>query len=240
MENCVFRFKHFSVSHIASSMKVGVDGVLIGAWAGETATKILDAGTGCGLISLMMAQRFSDSQVDAIDIDEGSVEEARNNFTNSEWSRRLKVKKVSFIDLDTEKGELYDLIVSNPPFYSSGITNPGSPREKARHQHSLSPYTLLSKGSTLITDEGRISFICPSEIYKSCLEEAENHGMMLIRSCFVRNREGKSFKRVMLEFGKKLKGMNACEIREEELTMFKDNEPTQEYRDLCKEFYLKF
>lgn len=242
MEHGSFKFKSFEVSHQRSSMKVGVDAVLLGAWAGEKPGKILEVGTGCGVIALMLAQRFPESGVLAIDIDEDSIEEAKVNFENSLWGERLEARLVEFsvfcCRFSEEDGK-FDLIVSNPPYFASGVGNPLTPREKARHQSTLSAFSLLEKSKVMLTDSGRLAMIFPNEYYDKVKEYGEREGYVRLRECRIRNREGRSEKRIMIEFGKRdFYGDTACEV--ENLVMFEGEEPTKRYRELCKEFYLKF
>lgn len=237
MDESVFRFKKFTVSHAQSSMKVGVDAVLLGAWAGMKASRILDIGTGSGVIALMMAQRFPESRILGIDIDQASVEEAEFNFSHSPWSDRLTVKKESFPEDLINKVERFDLIVSNPPYFNSGIINPTTPREKARHQDKLSVFSILKHAKSLITEGGVIALIYPEEFHTEAKLHASNCGLVLIRQCFVRGNINRPFKRVIAEF-KNTK--SAPNLITEFLTLHQDNKPTEEYIKLCRNFYLKF
>ena len=232
-----FHFKRFSVSHHRSSMKIGVDAVLIGAWAqGDSPERILDVGTGCGVIAMMMAQRYPGAEVTGIDIDEASIQEARENFRNSEMNERLEAEQIEFPKDIAQFGTTYDLIVSNPPYFDSGVTSPTTSREKARHQSTLSMFSLIQHSRALLTPKGRLSMIFPTEFRKKVMDEAVASGFSLIRECFVRDNEGVAEKRVMMEFGldKHIKP------EEEHLTLFKDGNPTEAHRNLCGDFYLKF
>lgn len=189
-----FQFKQFTVSHSRSSMKVGVDGVLIGAWGAVDGAYGIDVGCGCGLIALMAAQRNSNAYIDAIDIDTPSVEEATCNFFNSPWSGRLSAKMADAIEFSKRPDNLekYDFIVSNPPFFASGISDPSTQREKARHQGSLSPFTLISAAERLLRPGGTLSMIVPfDQILPASSLEIE-------RECHVADREGKAPKRKMI------------------------------------------
>ena len=239
MGETVFRFKNFHVSHARSSMKVGVDGVLLGAWAGMKATRILDIGTGCGLISLILAQRFRGAEIKGIDIDSDSINEASKNFNDSPWGNRMKAIYGRFPDNMKEADGKYDLIVSNPPFFDSGITNLVTPREKARHQGILTYDTILHDSKSFLLSGGRVSIIFPYEFIDKISERAEKEGYRIIRSVYIRNNEKKSFKRVLMELGKKEDITDSMEVFSE-LTLFEGGEPSKEYRALCKDFYLKF
>lgn len=234
MKERLFRFKQFNVSHSRSALPIGVDGVLIGAWGDCSGQRLLDVGCGCGVIALMLAQRNPDAEVYAIDIHEPSVEESNENFLNSPWSKRLKASLMDF-SVMAASGEKFDRIVSNPPFFNSGVNQPSSARLAARHQGGLSPATLIEKGSGMLTADGRISMIVPSEMEDDLDEVASRHGLQPVRKCLVRDHETSPYKRIMLEYGK-----NGDIIREN-ITMFEpDGTPTDRYRYLCGQFYLKF
>ena len=243
MKERLFRFKHFEVSHSRSAMPVGVDGVLVGAWATAEGRRVLDVGTGCGVIAMMIAQRNGKAIVDAIDIDESSVEEARENFLRSQWDDRLSAKLVSFSEVPSLPG--YDLIISNPPYFDSGIRELDTARKKARHVGELSPEILVEKASHLLNPGGLLSLIVPSGMKDSLCGIAKKSGMVVERVCYVRNHEGGQEKRVMLEFRKPLclekVATDDIAVEESHLTMFETgNIPTSEYRALCGDFYLKF
>lgn len=239
MERGEFRFKHFSANHTQSSMKIGVDAVLLGAWAGTTLKtpprKILDVGTGCGIIALCLAQRFSSAQILGIDIDEPSIDEARYNVANSLWAERLEIRKAQFPKDIISESLKYDLIVSNPPYFKSGIINPATSRERARHQESLSASVLVEKSQELLENSGRLSIIFPYEQISEVKQEAEDRGWHIVRECRVKDNDHSKIKRVMMEFSRSQEPYVS-----ENITMFNGSQPTEEYRNLCKEFYLKF
>ena len=234
----VFRFKNFEVVHGKGSMKVGVDAVLLGSWAGENEAKILDVGTGCGVIALILAQRFPKAIIEAIDIDFPSVKEAAFNFSNSPWDKRLKVRLLKFPEEINNTEEKYDLIVSNPPYFKSGITSPATQREKARHQDSLSVFSLLRNAQKNLEEEGKLAIIFPRAYYEEALMTGENFNLLPNRICFIRDNEFRQDKRVMVEFT--FNGRSQQHPQIEQLTLFDRGEPTIEYRKLCHEFYLKF
>lgn len=234
MEEGVFKFKKFKVHHLHSSMKVGVDAILLGAWAGETAHSILDVGTGCGVIALMLAQRFPEAKVLAIDIDAPSIEEADKNFTESPWKERLVAEEESFQEI--EKQNQFDLIVSNPPYFASGLNNLATPREKARHQDTLSVFKLLKGSGDFLVPGGRLSVIFPIEYYDEAIRTGKENNLNLIRECIIRDKAEKKAKRVMGEFSNQEKPLVS-----ENLILFEEGRvPTENYRKLCGEFYLKF
>lgn len=250
-----FRFKQFEASHTRSAMRIGVDGVLTGAWCTcQGAATILDAGTGCGLIALMCAQRTSEALVLAVDTDPASIEEARGNFEASPWASRLKAIRFDFNCLDkttvTDWISPYhvnpagapaglDLIVSNPPYFDSGVKGHGSPRLNARHQGAFNPHALLTVGTPLLSPSGRIALIIPSDQTESLMDTACASRLTLLRHTAIRGHEGVPCKRSLLEFGKS--GYTWPPQADSLITLTEeDGSPTQAHRDLCREFYLHF
>ena len=237
MEDALFKFKQFEVFHSKSSMKVGVDAVLLGAWAGEEASKILDVGCGCGVISLMLAQRFPEAEILGIDIDKDSIEEANLNFKNSKWSERLMANEASFPD-DVSKFGKFDLIVSNPPFFKSGVLSPKTPREKARHQDLLSIFSLLKNAPEFLLEQGVLSIIYPFEFKEEAYKTATESGLSPFRECLIRGNRRKGVKRIMSAF--KFSNEVNQEPLTTEMTLYDDESPSRQYLELCKDFYLKF
>lgn len=217
-------------------MKIGVDGVLIGAWADVSgAHTILDAGTGCGVVALMCAQRNAGAYVYAIDIDQASIDEAAGNFSNSPWGARMHALMERFGDCRTRR---YDLIVSNPPYFDSGVSHPDTSRLKARHKDELSPEILITVGPDMLAPGGKISMIVPSDQTENLLMIAEANGLGLVRLCRVKGHPTAPVKRTMLEFSN-TPGPSMPE--ESGLTLeLSPGTPTEQYRHLCKDFYLKF
>ncbi|MDE6022766.1 MAG: methyltransferase [Muribaculaceae bacterium] len=228
-------------------MKVGVDGVLVGCWADvEGANAILDVGTGCGVIALIMAQRQPSAEITAIEIDYPSAAEAAGNFKNSPWLERLNLIHGGFPEglVNNEDGGdskcKFDLIISNPPFFNSGINQVQTPRERARHQGELAPSSLLKESVPLLNPEGSLAMVIPSEFSFQLEALAHSLGYILTRKCLVRGHIDAPLKRVLLQwrFGQKY---DDKKCREEMLTLeVSPGNPTDEYRRLCREFYLKF
>lgn len=234
MSDSSFRFKHFCCQHSKSSMKIGVDSVLLAAWADTGGNKILDVGTGCGVISLMCAQRNKDAQIIGIDIDEESVCEAAFNFKNSPWCDRLEAKRIDF-NLIEEK---YDLIISNPPYFNSGINNPDTCRLKARHQSTLSPELLIRKGFEILNNNGRLAMIVPYNQIENLINTNYYQNFKLKRLGLVKGNHNSKIKRALLEFEKTSKSISLID----ELIILEETrgEPTERYKNLCKDFYIKF
>lgn len=237
MRDLTFRFKNFSCKHGTSSMRIGVDAVLLGAWADVSASSsILDVGCGCGVIALMCAQRNPKSSILAIDIDSESVAEANCNFRNSPWSNGIKAILKDFNNLSLKN---IDLIISNPPFFDSGVSAPDSPRLKARHQSELSPVVILQRGREMLAGTGRISMIIPSEQLEELESNARDLGLLLLRTQFVRGHDKAPIKRALVEFGKYAAKFETARLPVLTLESA-PGVPTPQYVELCKDFYLKF
>lgn len=231
MKERVFRFKHFEVKHSASPMKVGVDGVLLGAWAKvpERGT-VLDAGTGCGLIALMIAQRCR-CDIVGIDIDSNAIEEASFNFKKSPWNNRLQALNADF---STIAGQ-WNSIVSNPPFFDSGKVEQ-SPRMMARHVGSLSPANILERAPHILSECGIISLIAPYDMLEILKRRAAKFGLSLSRLLCVSTVTGQSPKRVLCEFSRTF-----CEREVGYISIEKSPGCfTEEYISLTRDFYLRF
>lgn len=231
-----FRFKQFSVFHENSSMKVGVDGVLIGAWGKADGRRGLDIGCGCGLIALMAAQRNVLSDILAIDIDPASVTEASVNFRQSPWTDRLSALMMDATAVGKKLGT-FDYILSNPPFFRSGIRRPSSSRERARHEGSLSPGSLLEISAGILNPGGTLSMIMPVDRFGTLLESSEKAGLSLQRLCMVTTRRGAVPKRVMVTF---VKGESPCVEEEILFIRTETGDYSEAYKNLTSAFYLNF
>lgn len=160
MANPWFRFKEFTIRQDRCAMKVGTDGVLLGAWADiEQARHILDIGTGSGLIAIMAAQRNSLAQIDAIEIDLSACDQARENVALCRWNERIHVFKGEVQQF--QPGKLYDTILCNPPFFIRSTPNPEPTRNQARHCETLSYPDLLTAANRLLADKGSLQLILP-------------------------------------------------------------------------------
>lgn len=237
-----FRFKRFSVEHLRSAMRVGVDGVLIGAWvdvAGLPDTGLaLDAGCGCGMIALMVAQRWTEGQVLGIDIHEPSVCEANDNVASSPWADRVSILHGDVMNLDGNDipGPL-SLIVSNPPFFASGIAHPDTPRLAARHAGGFGPLSLPVIGERLLVPEGRLALIAPADMEQDIRIKGKEHGLSVRRVCRVVTVAGKNPSRVMMEM---VRTDDMPEIVQTLVIHDANHEYTVEYKQLTCDFYLKF
>jgi tRNA1Val (adenine37-N6)-methyltransferase len=230
----IFYFKQFAVKQNLSAMKVGTDGVLLGAWVNAGSPgRILDIGTGTGLIALMMAQKFPDALIEAIEPEKAAFEEAKFNFVQSLWTERLKVNNVSLQEFSSQ--EKYDLIVSNPPFYNSTFKQLNESRAMARHTQGLSYSELLNNSHRLLNSNGLCFFVFPFSEELSFVKTAAEAGLYPGRICRVRGNENTDFKRVLLCLG-----TEKNTLKEEELIIEKSRGVyTDEYVALTREFYLK-
>ena len=213
-------------------MKVGTDGVLLGAWTDDSnAQRILDVGTGSGLIALMLAQR-SNAPIDAIDIDENAYKQAIINFENSPFSERLKVYLTDFLSYSPSQN--YDLIVSNPPYFIDSLKSPNPSRNFARHSDELNLEALVQKSKQLLSTQGRLSLILPFSSFDSIQAIAIQNHLYLTRKTIVRPLKNHPPKRILLEFSPKEKEIEINDIFIEESR----HRYSQEYIELTKDFYL--
>lgn len=251
MRERLFRFKHFSVDHSRSAMKVGVDSVLLGAWAPLTyASRILDVGSGCGLLALMAAQRNDSARIDAVEVEPEAATESATNFAASPWSSRLYLFRSDFHDFAMAPGNagLYDFIVSNPPYFDSGVSAGVNSRMLARHQGSLSPSVLLSDARSLLMPDSHVAMVVPWHIGRSLLENPVPD-YLLETCCEVRGRAELPPKRMLVLW--RFLGNNnnhnlECtdlknQVQPESLILEEaPGVPTEQHRRLCADFYLKF
>ena len=236
MANGYFQFKQFTVHQQHCAMKVGTDGTLLGAWAmaSEGMCRILDIGTGTGLIALMMAQRYPQAQVTAIDIDEGAVRQAKENVSASPFADKINALKADVLTFkETEK---YDSIVCNPPYFEDSLTCPDPQRTEARHTVSLGYRQLMEAAFRLLKDDGRFSLIIPSDYRERLESEAHLRGFFLSRVCSVQTTPSKAPKRYMIELTKQpVDEIDTINGILESLPHIR----TDWYRELTQEFYIK-
>jgi len=228
----VFNFKKFSVIQEKSAMKVGTDGVLLGAWIFcEKANNILDVGCGTGLIALMLAQRNLNSNITGIEIDKTASQEAELNVRNSDWKQRISIQHTS---LQQFKPQIkFDLILSNPPFFPQN--NSKKSRDIARRTNSLSFEELIQNAVDILEEKGIFSVIIPKEYEVYFCNIAISYNLYCNRICNVKGNEIVVTKRVMLEFS-----FVKAKVTIECLTIeIARHQYTDAYIQLCKDFYLK-
>ncbi len=233
-----FRFKHFEVEQSQTPMKVGTDGVVLGAWCSvnEGDRYILDIGCGCGLIALMVAQRTT-AYVDAVEINEVSAEEAEGNVSRSPWSERIKVYNADIQSFD--EGVRYDHIVTNPPFFNDSLPAPEHGRNIARHSVELPFEELIEAVVRLMSEEGRLSIILPPAEMEHFKALAANR-LAPTKECHVYGREGGKQTRVLAEFTKHTKVQPVTEILTIENRDQTQQRYSDQYRTLTGDFYLNF
>lgn len=226
-----FTFKRFTVNHGKCAMKVGTDGVLLGAWA-RGGRRILDVGTGSGLIALMMAQRFSEAGVTAIDIEPGACLQARENVAASPFAGRIRVVETALQDF--REGE-YDAIVCNPPFYAGTLASKTAARTMARSAETLPFADLFRHAARLLADGGAFSVVVPAALHSEFDVEAAFAGLWPRRVCMVKSVPRKAPGRCLLEYGKR----SPARVDEaEEYLNNADMTRSEWYAGLTEEFYL--
>ncbi len=238
MANTYFQFKQFKINQEGSAMKVGTDGVLLGAWADiNGANSFLDIGTGTGLIAIMLAQRTTDlSNIDAVEIDNSSYQQAVNNFEDCPWSDRIEAHHASFQDFASQKTKKYDLIVSNPPYFINSLKAKDESRTQARHTDGLPFEDLIEGTKNLLNPDGKFSVILPVAEGDYFIRLARIAGFSLSKRVEVLPNPGKPAKRLLIELT--LANSDTLEIQ-----LCVENGQrhvySPEYIELCKDYYLK-
>ena len=228
-----FHFKQFSLKHHQSTMKTGTDAILLGVWTDVSNTKeILDVGSGSGIISLFMAAR-SQAKITAIENDIASVDESKNNFALSDFTKRMKVIASDFNDYTTNIK--FDLIVSNPPFFTNDLQSESERKTNARHTKSLSFKQLCTNVSILMKQNARFCVVLPYSQNKVFKNIALAQGLYPSKELIIFPRRGAEPNRINIEFRKQSK-----ETPEKEYFVLREenNNFTHQYRELLGEFYL--
>ena len=233
----MFRFKHFTIDDQNSAMKVGTDGVILGAWASMPSRDgvLLDIGCGSGILSLIMAQRSEGRlNIDAIDIDEGAIKDSKNNFTSSQWNKSLNAVCDNFVSFSKDCGKKYDMVISNPPFFMEDTLSPDSKRVSARNTSSLSFESLFEGVKGIITTKGVFSMITPADSYFFLAQTALMQGFYLRRLTWVVTIEGTEPKRVLTEWSRE----QAQYTIETLIITTHEGSYTSQYKELTNDFYL--
>ncbi len=232
-----FRFKQFTIKQERAAMKVGTDGVLLGAWASipEPGSRVLDVGSGTGLIALMIAQRAEEVKVDALEIDRSAAGQAEDNFRSSPWKNRINCFFTSFQDYAIHCKKDYDLIICNPPFFSASAKTPSKEKNLARHDDSLSLGELFKGAVPLMKKTAIISLILPAEKEAQVLDLLKAHQMYCTRLTRVIPVPGKPAHRLLLE-GSFIPG----KCIEDELIIESGGRHlySDKYKELTDDFYL--
>lgn len=233
-KNEIFKFKQFDVAHQINAQKVSTDSVLLGAWADlEKSENILDIGTGCGVLSLMAAQRNLNAEIIAIEIENSFAEEAEVNFKNSRFSSRINLINEDVRDYSSTK---FDHIICNPPYFSDSLKSDIISRNKARHDLNLSFDSLAESSSKLLNDNGRISLVIPFEKKDEVVKSFSTFELYLSRSYMVKHTLRSKYSLCLLEF----QNERIEFIESSELIIKSDNEFSFEYKNLLSEFLLIF
>jgi tRNA1Val (adenine37-N6)-methyltransferase len=236
MPNDYFQFKQFTIRQDRCAMKVGTDGTLLGAWAKAPAgpCRVLDIGTGTGLIALMMAQRFPEAEIVGIDIDPMAVEQARENTMESPFADRISILEADVLSMESVL--LYDAIVSNPPYFVDSLVCPDIQRTTARHTVSLTYEGLMKSAFRLLKMEGFFSVVIPEENRSSLESSAAMAGFSVSRVCHIRTTPRKLSKRCLIE----LRKITDYKIDiSEGIIEVEPNVRSNWYQQLTNEFYLK-
>ncbi len=232
-----FKFKQFTIRQDKCAMKIGTDGVLLGAWAtiNNEPDLILDIGTGTGVIALQLAQRCEALAIDALEIDNDAFEQAVENFENSDWADRLFCYHCSLQEFTQELEDTYDLIIANPPFYTDAFKTENEARNKARFTTSLSFEDLLFSVSKLLSKQGVFSVIIPFKEEANFIALAKKYQLFVSKICRVKGTPTSEIKRSLLEFS----FQNVNPVLEDLIIEHERHQYTTDYKNLVKEFYLK-
>ena len=234
----MFTFKQFAIEQDRCAMKIGTDGVLLGAWApiDNHPFSILDIGTGTGIIALMLAQRSAAQQIDALEIDEAAYEQATDNFENSPWNDRLFCFHAGLDEFIEEPEEEYDLIVSNPPFYSEDYKTENESRDLARFQDAMPFEQLLEAADLLLSEHGIFAVIIPFKEEENFIAFANEFELYPLKITRVKGTPTTEIKRSLLAFSRN----ETTDLPIDELVIETARHVyTQEYIGLTKDFYLK-
>jgi len=235
-----FKFKQFTIEHDACAMKVGTDSIMLGSWIQtKNAQYILDIGTGSGLLSIMLAQKSQDTcLIDGIDIDAAAISQAKGNANNCRWAERLTFQQISLQNFDT--ATKYDLIVSNPPYFSPNLTANktclNSNRLTARQTLALDHQTLLEQVRERLSNKGRFCCVLPKDIGDLFIKDAELIGLNCTQAMHVRPKPHADITRLLLEFSRE----NKVKFTESISIYNELGKYSVEYIALCKNYYFNF
>lgn len=234
-KNNGFTFKQFHVSHQACAMKVGTDGILLGAWANiDGAKNILDLGTGTGLIALMLAQRtLPTCKISAVEIDQDAIKQAQENIKISPWYDRIHLYHADIVEFTQHPPYLFDYIVANPPYFTPAQDCKTMQRNIARYTLNYDHYDWLNAATQCLNETGKIHFILPYEAGKNLQKQT---ALCCIEECEVITKVGKAPQRLLLTFSPKIQPIKHSQI----IIYDENNQYHQDFIRLTQEFYLKF
>lgn len=236
-QNQPFQFKQFAIAQDRCHMKIGTDGVLLGAWANiNDAQRILDVGTGTGVIAIMMGQRNAEAQIVGVEIDEQAYEQAAENMAAAPWANRLQAVQSSIQDYAPSAAGTYDVIVSNPPFFTGGTFSDNQDRQSVRHTVKLPHGDLLHAVQILLKPEGRFCLILPLIEGLRFQELAATYHFFCTRIAEVIPTQRKPVERLLLQFERQPRAL----IKEQIIIQQDErNHWTSQYTTLTRDFYLK-
>jgi tRNA1Val (adenine37-N6)-methyltransferase len=232
-----FNFKKFSIHQNNAAMKIGTDGILIGAWVNISKKfKALDIGSGTGIISIMLCQRNLNLDLDSIELSPSAIMDAKINIENCDWSDRIKLFHQDLKDFHPDSN--YDLIVSNPPYFKGSLQPSNSERSKARHQNDLKLEDILKFSKQNLTKDGSLNIILPFEQKKEAKEFAKKYSLNSIRECAVFPKPDKAPHRILIEFSRS----ENKQMIKESLVIEKAGRHnySEDYKKLTREFYTIF
>lgn len=238
-------FKEFEVKQVNCGMKVGTDAVLLGAWANLPQTiNTLDIGTGTGIIAMMVAQRSS-TFIDAIEIDEEAYYQALENCKKSKWSERIQVHHISLQKFVSSASKKYDVIISNPPYFSNSLQAASESRTMARHTCNLNFEELVDGIVSLLEHTGSFATILPLKEAEDFTAIAKRYNLYTNKICYVKTTCSKPAKRVLMQFGfQKITPIEETLIIEDEpktdATIKDQRSYSTDYKNLTRSFYLNF
>ena len=228
----VFRFKEFSITQSDSAMKVGTDAMLLGSFVEVQETqRVLDIGAGTGVVSLMIAQKYPEARIEAVEIDPFSAQECQLNFEASKWADQLIVHQADFLDLETDG--MFDLIVSNPPYYQTRFENDDERVAKAKHESSLPMHSFLEGVERRLTNAGSFWLILPFEDLASWIKSANQFALYPKHLIHIKGKSSLAVKRVIAKFSKSEEETTTTEF----IVRNTDGSYTEEYIELTKAYH---
>lgn len=235
MGNPYFQFKQFTVWHNRCAMKVGTDAVLLGSWMHvEGASRLLDIGCGCGLISLMAAQRCKEGRVVAVEIDGEAAAQAHENVQKSPWKERIEVVHADICNFSSAEG--FDVIFSNPPYFVNSLKCPDKQRSDARHTDTLDFDTLMQRVESLLKVDGEFSVVIPMDAVRAIKASAIAHRLYLSRETHVYTKPSAPVKRALLAFRRTMP--DTLVLPQKLVICPYPGEYGEEYKRMVNDFYL--
>jgi tRNA1Val (adenine37-N6)-methyltransferase len=235
MSNSYFRFKQFTINQNRCAMKVNTDGVLLGAWANiGDASQILDIGSGTGLITIMLAQR-SEANISAVEIDKEAYLQSLENVKSCKWANRISIENIAFQQFAENNSAKFDLIVSNPPYFSNSLKNPDEARTLARHNDSLPPLELLAGVKKILNENGRFCVILPYVESQLFIIEATMQQLYCVRKTNIKSTSKKKPLRILMEFSFQREKLNELDL----VIHDENGDYSSDFKTLTSEFYLE-